>query len=125
MSEWKYATPIAYDLKTCKVFHGAYSPSPPLRVKETSQYDERDCIVIEFENDEKIASIMLGFSPKDMDTHTRLALKPSCARKLCCHLIEALADSGDSVANRIRHSMRRAMAELKSLQELEDEDVEE
>jgi len=114
MNEWKPAIPVDYldpDTKIGKVLVGK-EKGPPLFVRQYDPEidDKPDCLIIELEDFLKeTAKELYGI---EKDEIMRLAIHLPGARKLCCHLIESLAESGDKVANRIQFMMRQAIESL-------------
>lgn len=115
---WRKAAMVQYldeerQLGSVKV--GSYQ-GPPLMVRERQPEDtSTPVILMEFEDVMKTAAQEFGLTEEFGEEPTCiLALQLPSARKLCCHLIEALASSGDKVATRMKHMMLSAMADAKA-----------
>lgn len=102
MSEWKEATPVGFYLEQDKPgrVYRADRQGPPMQVRECSDWDYGEAIVVEYED----MVLRAGKEMFDQETDTigRLCFAVSDARFLTVALIEALASGGDVVAERLR-----------------------
>jgi hypothetical protein len=101
--EWKDGTPAGFfledDERPGRVYRAAQSKTPPMRVRECSDLDYGEAIVVEYEDYQlKAGKEMFG---QDMDPCVRLVFHPKDARFLTVALIEALRTGGDVVAERL------------------------
>jgi hypothetical protein len=117
---WHPAIPVDYLNPGSRVgkVYAAIADGPPLRVREQAWgSDSGDTqIVIELENFVGVASSelidQLRLPELRAEPVLRLALHPTGARKLCLHLLTALAGTGDRVAGLAHEKTIEAMNEI-------------
>lgn len=101
-NEWKDAKPVGFYLERDKPgrVYRADRKGPPMQIRECSEWDYGEAIVVEYEDMVlRAGKEMFG---QDTDTIERLCFAVSDARFLTVALIEALASGGDVVAERLR-----------------------